>query len=239
MQLPNSVFGTVNPFQGNAVMHFALWVQSSSDFREYVSQTLAAPLIVGSTYTFSFYITNGTPDLYGGMGTENIHVDFAVNPIVQSVASPLGYTPLLTTGVMTYSNTWIQLSYTFVATAPYTNFVIGNFYDDANTITQQFDLASTPGATYFIDEVSLTLTVPTFNVTGDNQICIGDSSLLQAFNSSTYAWADSLNPNVILTVDSTLMVTPLVTTTYFVYGDNDTLSFTVNVFNPTSIQFRQ
>lgn len=236
VQLPNTIFGSVNPFQGNAVMGLALWYSNETDFREYISQSLATPLTVGGSYTFSFYISNGTPSNYGGTGIQNIQVDFSVNPINQIGNSPLGYTPLLSNGTMTYSNNWSMISYTFIATAPYAHFAIGNFMDDANTVTQQFEPSANPCAYYFIDSVSLTLsTSNTINVIGNSQICLGDTAILQASNSVTYAWADSLSPGIILDNDSILSVTPATTTTYFVYGNNDTTSFTVNVFDPTTV----
>jgi len=232
VQLPGSIFGTVSPYQGNAIMGMAMWYSPSPNFREYVSQTLAAPLVVGSSYTFSFYITNGIPGTYGGAGTENVEVDFSVNPFNQSGSTPFNYTPLLTNSTMIYSSTWIQMSYSFVATAPYTHFAIGNFRTDANSVIQQFVSTPNPGAYFFIDEVALTLNTPAINITGDAQICLGDTAQLLAINSSVFAWADSLNPNVIIDTDSLLAVSPLTTTTYFLYGNTDTASFTVNVINP-------
>jgi gliding motility-associated-like protein len=233
VQLPNSIYSTVNPFQGNAVMGMALYyTTNTSNYREYISQTLASPLTVGAHYTFSFYITNGVNPIFGGIGIQNVQVDFAVNPIVQSVASPLAYLPLLNSGAMTYSNNWIQISYNFQATAPFSHFAIGNFDNDANTVIQQFENAPNLMAYYFIDEVSLTLNTNNVYVIGDNQICLGDSVALLANNSASYAWADSLNPNIIIDTDSVFVVCPEITTTYFVYGNTDTTSFTVYVTNP-------
>ncbi len=157
VQLPNSVFGTISPYQGNALMGLAMWHRISNDFREYISQSLATPLTVGRSYTFSFYISNGIPGMYGGTGIQNVQVDFSVDPINQILSTPLGYTPLLSSRTMIYSNNWIKISYTFIATAPYVHFAIGNFMNDANTITEQFNSTVYPSAYYFIDEVSLIL----------------------------------------------------------------------------------
>lgn len=232
VQLPNLGFSTVNPYQGDAVMGLAIWEGQLSNFREYMTQQLTTPLTVGSSYTFSFYITNGAPSSYGGYGVENVQVDFSVNPYNQTGSAPLGITPLWSLNSMLYEPNWIQLSFTFVATAPYAHFAIGNFANDANTVTQNFANISGAAAYYFIDEVSLVLTPPTgLDVLGDSQICLGDSTTLSAVNSLTYAWADSLNPSVIITTDSILTVAPTITTTYMVYGNSDTVSFTVNVNN--------
>ena len=234
VQLPNSIFGTVTPYQGNAIMGLAMWYGSYANFREYISQSLTAPLTVGSSYTFSFYISNGIPGTYGGTGIQNVQVDFSINPFNQISANPLGYNPLLSSGTMIYSNTWIPVTYTFIATAPYAYFAIGNFKDDVNTVTQQFNATLNPGAYYFIDNVSLTLNAG-INITGDSQICKGDTVTLRASHSSVYAWASSLNPNIIIDNDSILAVAPAITTTYLMYGSSDTSSFTVNVNTPPSI----
>jgi len=209
VQLPNSIFGTIPPYQGNAVMGLAMWHGTSSNFREYVSQQLSAPLIVGNSYTFSFYISNGIPGSYGGVGIKNVQVDFSVNPINQIGSSPLGYNPLLSSSTIIYSNTWIPVSFTFVATSPYAYFAIGNFKDDANTVTQTGNTTPHPSAYYFIDEVSLVVGNNTpVSITGNQNICPGNSTVLTGMGASTYTWL----PGNITT--NSISVTPTVTTTY-------------------------
>lgn len=235
VQLPNNIVATVNPFQGDAVIGLVAYYPTNNDYREYISQTLASPLVVGNSYTFSFYVVNGMPNNYGGMGIENLGVDFSVNPYVQNGFNPFGYTPLLSNGNMLYGINWVQISYTFIATQAYTNFCIGNFNVDANTVGQLFNPSPSECAYYFIDEVSLTLDPSNLLITGNTQICVGDSTTLQVTNSSSYAWADSSNPTVILSYDSIFTVSPLNTTTYYVYGDTDTNMVTINVIFPNSL----
>lgn len=232
VQLPNSIFGTVNPYQGSAIMGFVIWYSVASNYREYISQTLDTPLTVGKSYTFSFYLSNGTPVNYGGAGVKNVQVDFAVNPITQIGSSPLNYTPLLSTTNFIYSNSWIPISFTFTATAPYTNFVIGNFANDANTLHQTFDITQSPGAYYFIDEVSLVETVPAvLTIAGDSVICAGDTSWLTSNFLTGVTWADSLHPSIILSTTPSCAVYPTVNSTYFAYTASDTASFKVLVNN--------
>ncbi len=228
-QIPNTFFGTVQPFQGNAVMGMYFWTASSPNYREYITQALATPLTVGSSYTFSFQITNGIPQSAGGFGTPNIQVDFSIDSINQPVSSsgyplPLSYTPLLNAGTMTYSENWIPMTYTFIATAPYAYFCIGNFMDDANTVTQQLHWFSNnfmPCAYYFIDDVSLTLNNPcniNLNVIGNSQICLGDSTTLNATGANTYSWSPSTGLN--FSSGATVTASPSMTTTYTLTGMN-------------------
>ena len=72
---------------------------------------------------------------------------------------------------------------------------------------------------------------------GDSSICQGDSVTLTAVNGSPLAWADSLNPSNILFTSPSITVAPSDTTTYVLYGSNDTTTFTVNVIIPASINF--
>ena len=57
-------------------------------------------------------------------------------------------------------------------------------------------------------------TSPNINITGINEICLGQSTTLTATGSSIYQWAGGDS-----STSSTIIVSPLVTTTYYVIGD--------------------
>jgi gliding motility-associated-like protein len=208
VQLPNSIFGTVSPHQGNAVMGMCMWHSTTSNFREYISQQLTAPLVTGTTYSLSFFITCGVPGGYGGVGIKNVQAHFSTAPINQSGYTPLGYTPLLSSTTMIYSNTWIPITFTFTAASPYTYFAIGNFLNDASTVTQTFNSTGSPSAYYFIDDVSLVVANNPVTITGLQTICSGNSTVLTGSGASTYTWL----PGNITT--NTISVSPTSTTTY-------------------------
>ena len=60
-------------------------------------------------------------------------------------------------------------------------------------------------------------------------ICLGDSITLSDTRYQVDAWALKSAPTVIISTDSILTVTPVVTTRYLAYGANDTTEFIVNV----------
>ena len=76
--LPNTLFGSVAPHGGDAVMGLVTWADNSgnSGFREYMSNHLSSPLIIGESYTVSFWITNGYGGYYGGHSCNHVGVQF-------------------------------------------------------------------------------------------------------------------------------------------------------------------
>ena len=86
------------------------------------------------------------------------------------------------------------------------------------------------GAYYFIDNIEL------YEFNG-YKICKGDTVTINyagpstSSGTGTYAWADSLNPAVILSTSPKLIISPTVSTTYFLYTNNDKKSFPVTVLD--------
>jgi hypothetical protein len=71
--LPICTFATVSPFAGNAIMGFITWLQSTPEFREYLSITLSSPMVVGTAYNVSFWITNGSAGWYNGYSSNFVY----------------------------------------------------------------------------------------------------------------------------------------------------------------------
>lgn len=154
--LPNSIYGNVNPFAGNAIMGFvAYYNQGVVDFREYISRPLSSPLIVGKKYDVSFMMTNGISNQYCGSGCNHIGVCFSINPLVQIQHDVINATPQCEINTVWWSTNWQLVYFSFTATAPFQYITIGNFYNDAATAHTVFNNSSTSsfGAYYFIDEL--------------------------------------------------------------------------------------
>jgi len=60
-------------------------------------------------------------------------------------------------------------------------------------------------------------------------ICEGDTLLISNDNNSVFNWADSIAPTTIIAQTSVLQVSPTVNSHYILYGDIDTVTYTVNV----------
>jgi len=154
--LPNSVYGNVNPFAGNAIMGFvAYYNQGVVDFREYISRPLSSPLIVGKKYDVSFMMTNGISNQYCGSGCNHIGVCFSINPLVQFQHEVINATPQCEINTVWWNTNWQLVTFSFTATAPFQHITIGNFYNDAATTHTVFNNSSPSsfGAYYFIDQL--------------------------------------------------------------------------------------
>ena len=226
--LPNSTFGTVIPYSGNAIMGFVGIHGGSSNFREYVSVQLSSPMVVGAQYDISFYITNGSSNHYAGHSCNHIGLRLSTLPLIQNTHEPLGVAPHYEIPGQLWSLTWMPVTYTFTADSAYTHLTIGNFYNDLNT-TSVSQVSGSNAAYYFIDDVEVIK--KGINILG-NSICSGDSVTLKAIGDTSIIWADSLNPGIVLGNDTILKVAPTMNTTYYAYGTSDTASYTVIVDNP-------
>ncbi|PCI98683.1 MAG: hypothetical protein COB15_05520 [Flavobacteriales bacterium] len=220
--------GPILPNSGNGQMGFFTYFTyfGNVDAREYTSTQLTNPLISGQQYQISFYLTNGNGGAYTGT-VDNFGIHLSVGPLTQAVGEVIQLTPTIeVTGIISNQNYWQQYIYTFVATNAATDITFGNFEIDSTTT-----IVGGTNAYYFIDDIELVTIAPLLQILGDTSICMGDSTTLLAINDNIFAWADSINPMVILSTDSIITVAPTVTTTYFVYGTNDSTSIKVNVYN--------
>ncbi len=208
------------------------------EVREYLSVQLTSPLVAGTVYNVGFHVSLSDNFMYA---TDHFGAYISNGPVngPGTFGAMTAYTPQIDNpsgNVISDMINWTLVSGTYTAVGGENYITLGNFSDDANTQAPLVNPGNTLGwGYYYIDEVFVIPTIVTMNVTGDPNICSGDADTLYATGSSTYQWANSLNPGVILFNDSTFIVSPTVTTTYLVYGTSDTLSFTVNVASASSL----
>lgn len=231
-QLPNSGYGTVTPYSGNATMGFVSISQSTLNFREYLSTPFSTPMVIGNTYNISFWITNGDSNLVGENSSNRIGLRLSTLPLSQNLHEPIGGIPQLEIAGQVWTLSWQVYNFNFIADSAYNYLTIGNFYNDLQTSTVVHINASIPLAYYFIDNLKV---IPNIVTIGNTNICFGDSTTITAFNDTSYIWVDSLNPSVVISNDSSITVSPPITTTYMIYGSNDTSSVTVFVNYPPII----
>ena len=158
--LPYNGYLTCNPHGGNAVMGFLTWSGSlSSNWREYVSQQLLSPMMIGQNYTVSFWICNAFNPYYGG-GSNHIGLDFHTAPHTQAVAGVVSLVPEYEIPGVFFSNSWVNFTFNITPTAAWQYITFGNFYNDASTTAQVFDAgAAYFRAYYFIDDISIVTSV--------------------------------------------------------------------------------
>jgi gliding motility-associated-like protein len=105
----------------------------------------------------------------------------------------------------------------FTSTTAVTSFTVNYHFTAGKTSAYLgYSMEVTPGQT-------------AISIEGDTIVCLGDSVLLTAVNDSIFSWATTSSPSNILSIDSSLYVSPTTTTTYAVYGTADTAYHTVLV----------
>ena len=82
--LPNSKWATVNAHDGNAIMGLYSRHSSQSNSRDYVSTQLSSPLVIGTTYTISFWLSSGSGNYYYGSSSSNFGVQLTTAPMTQN-----------------------------------------------------------------------------------------------------------------------------------------------------------
>ncbi len=174
VKLPNCVFATLNPYEGNGIMGFALWHEGFL-FREYVAHQLTNPLTAGVTYKVSFYLTTGYFNGgYGGSGSDQMSVAFSKNPLVQSGWNQISVTPQYVMGSVFYDSTWQQFSFQFTADSAYDYVTFGNFTDDNNSTIQFFQDAGIQTVYYFLDGIEI---IPDSSSSSPDAFFISNDSL--------------------------------------------------------------
>lgn len=152
----DNYFGNQVPNSGNAYIGIATWYQTAPQFREYVQTQLTSPLVAGTTYQVSMYVSLGDKTSHL---TDGIQVHFRNSPISGSGTwNPLPVTPQViqpTGSVIGDKTQWTLFSRTFVATGGEQYMVIGNFDNDASTATQFLSAGTFTAGYYYIDDVSL------------------------------------------------------------------------------------
>lgn len=141
------------PFTGCTQMNGDGW-------REYVQGRTSSPLVAGQTYCVSFFVS--LPDQVA-WGSNNIGVYFTQNGYYQDACAgtnQISVTPQLNYNCSAIMDTvnWVRLQWNYTATGGERYFVIGNFFNSANTTRQCSNSAAgntNPFAYYFIDDVSI------------------------------------------------------------------------------------
>jgi hypothetical protein len=137
VQVPNNVFGTQSPHAGNAYMGFALFYQSTPEFREYIYCQLTPPggLTAGTTYSVSWYVSCADNS---SMTTDDLqfYVSAAAPTWGSGWNAMTTYTPQCAIPSGTYitnKSGWTLVSATFTAAGGERFLTVGNFLVDAAT----------------------------------------------------------------------------------------------------------
>ena len=146
--------GTTNAHTGNRCAGIVTYHQQLSEYREYLTSQLACAMVPGVTYTISFWTTGGNPPQYI-YHSNNIGLYFSTGQLTQTGYNLItGITPQLEITTLVADTVWTFYTFTYTATQAYSYMTIGNFRDDAGTLTQSFG-TNRPYSYYFFDDFSV------------------------------------------------------------------------------------
>jgi hypothetical protein len=156
-QLPDCVFAHVTPQSGDAVMGFCIdYEDNEPEFREYISNQLIMPMVVGNSYFVSFWVTNGDAAWSSQYGCNHFGVMFSDSIPVQYEHEPIAGIPQYEYQGELWSTEWKHITFSFIADKPYEYITFGNFYNDEETNCTLFGPdANESGAYYFLDNVEI------------------------------------------------------------------------------------
>lgn len=228
--IPANGIGFQSARTGSAYAGVQVYTTSTANpnYREYLQTELIAPLIADSTYFVSMYVSPA--DNLDDCFTDAIGFYFSEVLLDENQESVLNVTPQVRNmegNFLTDKGNWLLISGTFVANGGESHLIIGNFLDDAQT--QEFAACGSDAAAYYyIEDVSVEL-IPELSIVGDDFICSGETTVLQAVNGESYEWATVKDPSTILSTDAFLSASPEETTVYQVSDGANTTTFTLTV----------
>ncbi len=222
-------FGAMTPYSGNGQMGQCIFCCCSCNIREYISTHLNSTMLIGKKYTVSFYLSNGIGSFGNLVYCNNYGVHFSTMPLYQSFCEQISVVPQLEiTSIISANGVWKHFAFKYIPDSSYNIVTFGNFRNDSLTLFTPNLGYGEPY--YFIDKIEI---FPELKITGDSIICKGSISTIKVISGEHIVkWVDSLNQSTIIAIDSSITVTPNVTTTYVAISTSDTAYFTVHVNAP-------
>lgn len=215
--------GEQRPRSGNVMVGITTRGSDGVNWMEYVHTNLLGALVPGRYYKVTFYISLAEFSAFAS----NNHGVFFSNNAISSSEQVLNLDPQVEFKKVTRNDkAWIRRSAIFLATSDWSYITIGNFNNVSSTSYSPHSGCRT-ASYYFIDDVSVT--PDPMVALGDSIICPGESTFLNVINENNPRWALEQDPGSIIHTGSNLAVTPDSTTTYIIYGSEDTARIKVQV----------
>lgn len=160
---PNTIFGPEPAYAGSSYAGIVTFVISFPNGREYIQVPLTDSLLAAERYCVRFYVSLADS---AQRSASNIGAYFSDTVIFIPFSDTiLPFTPQInndpTTNPLTNKVGWTMVQDSFVAAGGEKYMIIGNFNNDASTVTT--NMAGAPWTTYsyyFIDDISVQLCEP-------------------------------------------------------------------------------
>jgi len=179
VELPYTLLGSVYPHSGDAILGIGFRYNDDSDpYREYIDSHLSEPMIAGSVYQVSLWLTNGFDDWFAGAGSNRFGIRFSKEPLEQDGTDFIDIVPQIEIEEELWLTDWTYFEFSFIADSAYEYITYGNFYDNGfvSWTVHDFSAYYQDASYYFIDDVAV---IPiNMTVVVDTSICEGETYTL-------------------------------------------------------------
>ncbi|MCB9224380.1 MAG: gliding motility-associated C-terminal domain-containing protein [Crocinitomicaceae bacterium] len=163
--VPNNAFGNQAAHTGVGYFGFAVYYQATPNFREYTYCTFTSPMVAGTTYDISFWVSLSDNSQFGT--DDGLELYFSNVPVTGTGGN---WAPITTitpqiqnTTVITDKVNWIQVSYQYTAVGGELYMTLGNFKTDVNTTTYAAGAGSYSTVYLYVDDFIVEPVVSTCN----------------------------------------------------------------------------
>ena len=150
--VPYNMVGYQYAHSGTAYCGFAAYSRVGANYREYFTCQLIHPLITGTKYKVSYYLS--LANSFVNLSCNKIGLLFSTINYNLSNPAPVGnYSQFCTDSIITDTLNWVHIESSFIADSDYVYITVGNFFDDTNTDTIYIPPVSY--AYYYIDDIAV------------------------------------------------------------------------------------
>lgn len=164
--VPLNWMGYQQPIDGEAYIGlYTYGTGGSAAVREFAGAQLVQPLIIGTRYYVSGYISRATA-VYHECSTNNFGFRFFTKPndyLNPAIVDNLAH--VYSDVVVSDTINWVKVQGSFVADSAYEYIILGNFFDDAQTTITGCNTAQFGAAYYYIDKVCVSTDSLTCEIT--------------------------------------------------------------------------
>jgi len=154
-----------------------------SNYREYIQGRTSVPMVAGQEYCVSFFVSKGdnVPFATNNMGVFFSTSQYLRNACPGSQNALINETPQLNYDCEPITDTanWVRLQWNYTATGGEQYFIIGNFFNNANTqiVNTGHGSLLNPYAYYYIEDVSIVASEPCCyaDIARPDSMCVADA----------------------------------------------------------------
>jgi hypothetical protein len=159
--VPDNVWGSQFPISGDAYTAIITYEDFNPEGREFIAAELTETLIIGHEYYLLFHVSlcDGGLNEAQKCATNNLGLRFFKDPNYGVNGQGDGefevdnFAHLNRTDIITNDQNWIRIEGSFISDDNYNWVAIGNFFDDANTLTEILNDEMQCWGYYYVENV--------------------------------------------------------------------------------------